>query len=460
MPFLKTLICCFLAMILFTAGAQQQLYPFQKQDTVLRDQYYQQALLSKNNLINSLGKEHKKDYKEIYEDRFEAVAALLKGTTTVTDPTAHTYIQTVFKKITDANPELKDLGIRLVFTREGIPNAFCMGEGTLAVNAGLFIYLDNESQLAFILCHELAHQYLAHSNKNVKKRVDLINSKELKKESKALSKQEYGVGQKLEELVKKLAFGILRHSREDEAEADKVGFRFMTRTGYDCKEAKTCLQLLDRIDDTTLFKPVNLEDLFRFSDYSFKKKWIQKESAIFSAMSTAEDDSPFTKAEKDSLRTHPDCKKRIALLEDTLKAFSNGQRFIANETYFNQLKKDFIPEIAEQAYRDDNLGLYLYLCLQMLQKQEYEHYAAYGVVRCLNRLYAEQKNHRLGAVAAKENRRYHEDYNLVLRMIDRLRLEDIASLSYYFGKKYNGALSGFSEFAKEMRKAEQLRSSN
>lgn len=450
------IFCCG---VIFTASAQQKvIYAFLKDDTTIREKYYQQALQYKNELISSLGKQYKNDYKEIYEARFEGVADLLKSSRTVSEPAAHAYLQALLKKIVDVNPELKGLEIRLVFSRDGWPNAYSTGEGTLAVNAGLFVFLDNEGQLVFTICHELAHLYLDHSNKEIRKNVELANSDDLKKQAKQLSKQQYRIGQKLDELVKNILFLNRRHSREDEAEADRQAFIFMKKTGYDCKEAKSCLQLLDKIDDTTLFKPVNLEEVFQSGEYAFRKKWIQNESSIFASMSG--DDSPLTKAEKDSLRTHPDCQKRILLLEDSIRNTNGGKGFLVDEQEFNHLKKIFVAEMAEQQYRNNNLGHHLYLCLQLLQKEEYSDYAAYAVVRCLNKLYDLQKKHMLGLTVDKETRGYPADYNLVLRMLDRLRLDELANLDYYFAKKYRERLAGYNEFTNEMRKAEKIKSEN
>jgi hypothetical protein len=408
-------------------------------------------------LLSALPKEYNKDYKRIYESRSDAIAETMKTGFTVTEPGANAYLQSILKNILNANPELKGRDIRLVFTRDIVPNAYSLGEGTLFVNAGLMIYLDNEAQLAFAICHELAHQYLEHGNKEIKRVVELANSNELKKESKEIAKQQYRQGQKFEEMVKKYSFTKGRFSRDAETEADKFGFQFMKNSGYDCSQAKTCLQLLNIIDDTTFFKPVNLKEIFKFDDYAFKNKWIENESSIFAAMSG--DNNILTKSEKDSLKTHPDCLKRIANLEQANSLISNGKKF-TDEATFRKLQKQFIPELVEEAYQDENLGYHLYLSLQLLQKEEYSAYAVFTTVRTLNRLYELQKTHKIGTVTDKETRYYKEDYNLLLRMIDRLRLEDIANLSYHFAKKYGSMLSGNSEFEKQVRLAEKIKSEN
>src|SRR5688572_10825681 len=316
---------------------------FQQDDSVLKKAYYEQALQNKNKLINSLGVEYKKDYKEIYEARFAEVEKFLGSTRAVTDKKVNGYLQSLLEKIRDANPELKGKEIRLLFSRDWWPNAFSMGEGTLAVNAGLMVFLDNEAELIFVICHELAHFYLDHSNKAIKKNVENYNSEAFQSELKRLSKQEYGAGKQIDELIKKLSFAGRRHSRENETEADRYAFRFMKNTGYDCKAIRTCLELLDNVDDSLLNTAVDPQLTFNFTNYPFKKKWIQKESAIFSEMSI--DDSPLTKKEKDSLRTHPDCTDRILRLEDSILEVQPGKKFIVNESLFQELKRDFFVEM-------------------------------------------------------------------------------------------------------------------
>ena len=434
----------------------QPVYNFQKDDTVLKRVYYEQALQNKSKLIGSIGPNYKKDYQEIYEARFKEVASLLQSNRSVTDPVANTYLQSILKKILDANPELKSKETRLLFSRDWWPNAFSMGEGTLVVNAGLMVFLDNEAELVFVICHELAHFYLDHSNRAIKKNVETYNSVAFQNELKRLSKQEYGAGQQLDEMVKKLEFGNRRHSRENETEADRYAFMFMKNTGFDCNGIRTCLQLLDKVDDSLLYKSVDPELTFNFSNYPFKKKWIQKESAIFSQMSN--DDSPLTKKERDSLKTHPDCAVRILHLEDSILKIRQGEKFVINKTLFGQLKKDFFVEMAEQQFKSDNLSRNLYYSLRMLQSGENTSYAMFAIARDLNIIYENQKNHKLGIITDKETRGYPADYNILLRMLDRLRLEEIANINYNFCMEHKSEMSVYTGFNDEFNKAVRQKS--
>jgi Peptidase family M48 len=452
-PLFFTLI---LFAVSFSCFAQlQPVYSFQKDDTLLRQNYADQSVKKKERLLAAVGKENATEYKEIYESQFEAISELWQSTRPVTSFEAHNYLQNLVQKIIAANPELKGTDARVVFSRDWWPNAVSMGDGSIAINAGLVLYMDNEAELVFVLCHELSHYYLEHTPKAIKKYIETTTSKAYQAELKRLSKTVYGANKQLEQLAMSSAFGSRRHSRDNEAAADRQAFNFMKRTGYDCGAIKTCLELLDKVDDSLVYKPLDIQQQFSFAEYSFKKRWIQKESAIFSQV---DDNSSFSAKEKDSLKTHPDCTKRIALLADSLRQLtSTGKKFLVSEKLFNQLKKDFFIEIAEECYREKNLSRNLYYSLLLLEARETTATAVYSVARCLNEIYERQKGHKLGLAIATEDKGYPEDYNLLLRMLGRLRLNEIANLNYYFCNQHVSLVKEYPGFEEEMRRAKKYK---
>src|SRR5258706_2204376 len=184
----------------------QPAYSFHKDDTILRKNYHDQSVKKKELLLASIGKENAKEYKNIYDEQFEAIDELWKSTRTVTSPEAHAYLQSITQKIIAANPELKGTDARVVFSRDWWPNAVSMGDGTIAINAGLVIYMNNEAELVFVLCHELSHYYLGHTQKAIKKYVETISSDAYQSELRRLSKTTYGANKQLEELAKSMSF--------------------------------------------------------------------------------------------------------------------------------------------------------------------------------------------------------------------------------------------------------------
>ena len=121
------------------------------------------------------------------------------------------------------------------------------------------------------------------------------------------------------------------------------------------------------------------------------------------------------------------------------------------------MKKDFFIEMTEECYREKNLSRNLYYSLLLLQSDENNQVAVYSVARCLNELYDKQKNHKLGLIIDTESKAYPEDYNLLLRMLGRVRLNELANLNYSFCNKHLSIMKGYAGFEEEMRKAKKLK---
>ena len=81
----------------------------------------------------------------------------------------------------------------------------------------------------------------------------------------------------------------------------------------------------------------------------------------------------------------------------------------------------------------------------------------YAVSRCLNQIYDNQKKHQLGSKIDTENKSYPEDYNLLLRMLGQLRLDEIAALNYYFCLQYEPVMKDYAGFEEEKNKAQNLK---
>lgn len=443
----------FLCLAGFSEGFAQPIAPdLFKDDSLQRIDMAARSHQKKELLIKSATGMYASDYKKIYEDQFVEIDKLWSGTRAITAPEVQGYLQQLINSITGANSDLGDLDARIVFTRDWWPNAYSMGDGSIAVNAGLFIHLNNEAELIFILCHELAHYKLDHTGKSIRKYVETINSDAYQSELKRLSKETYRVNQQLEKLSSGFLLSSRRHSRDNEAEADRQALAWMRKTGYDCNGIRSCLQLLNQIDQAESFPAPALARVFNFADYPFRTRWIQKESAIFSQMETAEN-----AAEKDSLRTHPDCEKRITLLADSLAACEGqGQLFVAGGEMFKRLKKELFLEISAQCYRENQLSRHLYYSLQLLQADSaYVPLAAWSVARCLNVLYQKTKDHEIGSSVDKEGDEWNAGYNQLLRMLSRIRLEELAQLNFQFCRTYVAQARSYPGFLEEARLAEK-----
>lgn len=395
--------------------------------------------------VATLSGEHRKYLADIYKERYELIRERFTEGEVLSDKGAQAYLQALVQEVLRGNPTLKLEGLRVAFSRSFYANATSMGEGTILFNIGLFHRLDNEAQVAFVLCHELAHYALNHSNQNIHQYVATIYSADFQKKLKDIKRSDYGQNSQLEALGKNLLFRNRRHSRQFEQAADSMAVELLKNTRFDVREALTCLAILDSSDKDKYKGVLHLEQQLNFPSYSFKKSWLESDDLVFGSRKDAR-----TAAEEDSLKTHPDCSKRIAVLKDRVAQYTSpGMRpFVVDEKRFGQLKTGFDFELVEYCFQSKSVSRSLFYALQGLKVYPDDPYFALMTGKSLNELYAAQKRHELGKITDLPNPRYSEEYNALLRLVQNLRLQEIAALSYHFLKEREAALSNHPEFQK------------
>jgi predicted Zn-dependent protease len=115
-------------------------------------------------------------------------------------------------------------------------NAWCMPGGKVVVYSGLLPITQDETGLAIVMGHEIAHAVARHGNERMSQGlltqlggvaldVALANKSA---ETRNIFLTSYGVGSTL---------GILAYSRQQETEADKLGLIFAAMAGYDPQKA-------------------------------------------------------------------------------------------------------------------------------------------------------------------------------------------------------------------------------
>jgi hypothetical protein len=442
--FFEAVVCC------LPARAQEKEFtPITENATLLANLLNQYQLQHKDEL-DRLPSANRKDYVEIYNERWKDIQEKFDKQEIYTDTGAQNYLYKMVGVIVKGNPELLNHPFHCYFSRSYVPNAAYIGEGIILFNMGLFERLTDESQVAFVLCHEISHYVLRHQENSIDKYVTTLNSPEVQAQLRKIKRSEYRQLDQLQGLVKGLAFDSRRHSRDHESQADSMAVELMRHTAFALSGATSTLALLDSVDKDEFDAESYLQRTFNADDYPFKKKWLAREEGLLGGHAHLQRNNEDGIA--DSLKTHPDCPLRTRLIMP-LVGTGAGRTFVVDSVKFRQLQERCRYEVIEYAFVSDEYTQSPWLALELLRQRPADGYAVAQVGRVMNGLYKAQKDHTLGKVAELPAPDYPENYNSLLQFVQNLYLGDLASISFYFLKAHYPELREYGLFRKTLEES-------
>jgi predicted Zn-dependent protease len=158
------------------------------------------------------------------------------------DPSLQQYVANLGAQLA-ANSERPNLPWTFRVVDDPIVNAFALPGGFIYVSRGILGHFNSESQLVSVLGHEIGHVTARHSAAQMSQQ--------------QLAQLGLGVGVVLLPDLADYAglaqagLGLLflKFGRDDERQADALGFRYLTRIGYDPREMPGVFNMLGRVSE-------------------------------------------------------------------------------------------------------------------------------------------------------------------------------------------------------------------
>jgi len=166
----------------------------------------------------------------------QAYAEVLRRSTIARDPVANEQLERVGRRIAVATGRA-DYQWKFTLLESREANAFCLPGGKVAVYTGILPITQDDTGLAVVLGHEIAHAIAHHGAERVSQA--LLVEAGLAATQVALANQDPGTAKQITSLLGAGAtVGVmLPWGRAQESEADHLGLIFMAKAGYDPRAA-------------------------------------------------------------------------------------------------------------------------------------------------------------------------------------------------------------------------------
>lgn len=209
----------------------------------------------------------------------------------INDPVINEYVNRVAQNIARNSDLTIPLTVKVI-DAPGI-NAFALPGGFLYVNSGLLQTADEESQLAGVMAHEIAHVAARHwASQMTKQTIAQYAMLPL-----LFVPMGYGVYYGvMEAYMNGVPLMFLKFSRNDEAEADYLGLQYMVKAGYD---PYTYVTIFSKVMDEERRMPGSVPKIFL---------------------------------------DHPPTPDRMLLLDQEMKAFPKRDQYLVSTSEFDDVK--------------------------------------------------------------------------------------------------------------------------
>lgn len=194
--------------------------------------------------------QYKRTINEATKHWEDEITAGLKNDKYINDKNNRQYssVKNIFDRLLKSqhlSKDLKKYNWRIYLQNSNTVNAFAALDGIVIINRGIIDFCQDDDELALIIGHEMAHMTKEHIKKQVATEIvrdpiiERISSFIAQKKNKRLSTEEISDKEISDKELFQLIFGLtgeltlLKYSRSQEEEADRIGAMYAASVGYD-----------------------------------------------------------------------------------------------------------------------------------------------------------------------------------------------------------------------------------
>lgn len=341
------------------------------------------------------------------------------------------FIQKIFSELQNSNKNYKIDNSRFFIIKNNIPNASSFGFDYYSIYNGLFNLVENEYQLAAVISHEIAHNYLNHITEEIKQNAEFV--KDFKKEIKSIKKSEFIKLIKSQDEIIQKKYDLANQSRQKEISADSLGFIIYSNANYPKSEYLEMLNRLEKFNtpNTKILNDSIYYQLYEPAGITIKPKWLKLEKDnIFDGLSFTEH------IDKDSIKSHPNTSDRKKWIQEKFKIEKIKDEVVKPSKEFADLKNIVFSDFYNTMFFNENYGNAIYLLMNDKQYKTDRKDIDLNLGIAFTKLYEGRLNHQFNKYVSIANANDEDkDYNRFLHFLWSLNTSDLKIIGDYYTKK-------------------------
>lgn len=378
-----------------------------------------------NKNLDLINTNQKKIIEEIYIENQKDFLENIKGHNFISDKNINSYLQELIIEILSKN-NIDSEKYKILLSKDSEINALNIGDGTIIINYGLFLEVENEDELVFVISHEIGHQYLNHVKNEIENFAKQSTSEEIIQKTNEIRKQKYNKATLANNLLKNIKYKNYSERRKKEIEADSIGLNLYKKT---LRNPLYAISLLNKLDKSNKEQDsLTIQDYklcFEKNEFKLKTKYFESEQSLFQKYDTKNNFNI------DSLKTHPDCTTRIELLKKHI--VTNGQQ--TNSSFFLGIKKNCVYQNLINLYSNQNYGTCLYESLKLYKLDKNNQDLKTIIFLTLDKISKSKSNYTISKyMPSLDNKNNSQSLNRFINFINNIKMSDLEILVNQFKK--------------------------
>ena len=363
--------------------------------------------------------------KEVFNETQNEFLERIKNGEFLCNSDVNPYLQGIFNEILNKN-NINTADYKILLSKDSEVNASNLGNGIVVLNYGMFLALDNEDELAFVISHEVGHQFLNHVKNQIETFAKISTSEDIIKKTKEIQKQKYGKATKANDLLKTIVYQNYSQRRKKEIAADSLGLVFYKKTLRNPKAALAILEKLDTVDeekDSLIVK--DYKAFFEKTDFKIKDKYFTEEESLFKQYDGER------RLHIDSLKSHPDCAARIKLVQNMIQ--NPLQEKVTASKAFTEIKQHSIYQNLFNLYSQKQYGTSLYESLKLYKNDKANTFYKSIIYLNLQEIYKSRRNYTINRyVQSYDKKQNTASENRFITFINNIQITDLEIITTTF----------------------------